>query len=368
LPLGVWIVACLLGWLREESFLRCDDYARLHGSVAVLLPTTPEVAQCRPGEVLPIGRFPRKFWQSPDGRWLRFTTQMGYEYPHPAGRLAGLVCEVDLTRPEQEPLCAGGVRGKSHGIVGVDALDAVFFAAWALPPDEQGRSSAIFTMPRAGPLTIEAEHRFDGTVADMIVAPRSGLLHAFCDSNDRVVSVTLPAFERLPDTEIAVFPGQVHYDAARDEGVVCSWLTGAVVRADPLSVRFFGTEAPTLWSRLAVSWGCDWDPDTRRVYTAVPNLGLLYEVDVDSSQILRKHWVGFGMRSATLDRRRRLVYLTDFLGGHVVALDVATGRKRARWFVGRFVRDAYLARDGESLFVSSNLGVVRIQLDALRGE
>ena len=68
------------------------------------------------------------------------------------------------------------------------------------------------------------------------------------------------------------------------------------------------------------------------------------------------------MRSATLDRGRDLVYLTDFLGGHVVAVDVRTGAERARWFVGRYVREAHLARDGRSLFVSSNLGVVQVFL------
>ena len=34
-------------------------------------------------------------------------------------------------------------------------------------------------------------------------------------------------FERQPDTMAPVFPGQVRYDPTRDEGVVCSWLTGA---------------------------------------------------------------------------------------------------------------------------------------------
>src|SRR6185369_2967587 len=221
---------------------------------------------------------------------------------------------------------------------------------------------AIFVAPEQGPLAIESEHRFDGSVGDLIVEPKSGTLHAFCDGNDRIRSVSLPSFERQPDTMVRLFPGEVRYDAERDEGVVCSWLTGAAVRANPLSYRFFGAQQPTIWSVSAVSWGCDWDPVTRRVYTAVPNLGLLYEVDYDSGRVLRRHWVGFGMRSATLDRRRGLVYVTDFLGGHVVAVDIRSGRQRARWFVGRFVREAHLARDSQSLFVSSNLGVVQISL------
>ena len=367
LPLGIWIVACLTGWLREESFLRCDDYARLRPPVSLLLATTTDVARCRSGESLPIDRYPRKFWQSPDGRWLRFTSQSGVEYHHPTGRLDGIICELDLeSEGAMEPRCVGGVPGKSHGIVGAEAIGKVFVAAWSLPPDDQGRTSAVFTLPEEGPLRIESEHRFDGSVADLIFEPKSGTMHLFCDENDRVRTATLPGFRRQPDSMEAVFPGTVRYDADRHEGVICSWLAGAAVRADPLSIRFFGRQAPSPWSVLAISWGCDWDPVARRVYTAVPNLGFLYEIDYDSGQILRKHWIGFGMRGVTLDRRRGLVYVTDFLGGYVRAIDTATGEERARWFVGRFPREAYLSRDGDSLFVGSTLGVVRIQLDPTR--
>ncbi len=363
LPLGVWIAVCLAGWLREESVVRCDDYRRLQPPASLLVATTDGVPRCRPGDRVPIGRYPRKFWQSPNGRWLRFTTQSGSGDWRRPSVFDGLVCELDLARrPVPPPRCVGGVEGKSHGIAGSDALGEMFAAAYGLPPDGEGRTSAIFVAREDGPLVVEAEHRFDGSVGDIIVEPKSGTLHAFCDGNDRVRSVTLPSFARRPDTIAAIFPGEIRYDPARDEGVVCSWLTGAAVRANPLSWRFFGVQRPTLWSVSAISWGCDWDPATRRVYTAVPNLGALYEVDYDSGQILHRYWVGFGMRSATLDRRRGVVYLTDFLGGHVVAVDVHTGAERARWFVGRFVREAYVARDGRSLFVSSNLGVVQIGL------
>ena len=362
LPLGIWIVACLSGWLREESLLHCDDYARLASPVSLVFATTEDVTRCPLGETVPIGRYPRKFWQSPDGRWLRFTTQSGNSQ-HVDGPFDGLVCEVDLAAAAATPRCVGGIYGKSHGIVGASEIDKVFFAAWSLPRDDQGRTSAVFTLPAEAPLTIEAEHRFEGSVADLFFEPRSRTLHIFCDENDRIRSAAWPSFERYPDTMAPIFPGEVRYDPTRDEGVVCSWLTGAAVRGHPLAHRFFGQQAPTFWSIAALSWGCDWNPATRRVYTAVPNLGLLYEVDYDSGQILQKHWVGFGMRSATFDPHRGLVYLTNFLRGEVLAVDAATGATRAGWFVGRFAREAYLSRDGDSLFVGSNLGLVRIRLD-----
>jgi hypothetical protein len=261
-----------------------------------------------------------------------------------------------------QPRCLGGSEGKSHGLFDAAAWHKVFFAAWSLPPDSGGRRSAIFVLPAEGPMAIEEEHRFEGAVADLIFDPKSNMLHAFGDTNDRIVSVKLPEFRRHTDTIAPMFPGQVHYDAERDEGVVCSWMTGAKIRADPLTFRFFCEMTPSLWSCLALSWGCDWDPVQRRVYSAVPNLGLLYTVNYDNGNVLRKKWVGFGMRSVTLDPQRQTLYLTDFLGGDIVAIDVRSGEEQRRWFVGRFPRDAYLSRDGSSLFVGTNLGVMRIDL------
>jgi hypothetical protein len=359
LPVGVWITACLSGWLRAETFLPCDDLARLQAPVSLLMATT-DTASCIQGGQVPIGRYPRKFWQSPDGRWLRFTTQRGGLLRR--GRFAGLVCELDLAAPAAAPRCVGPEDGKSHGIVGADHLGKVFVAAWSLRRDKHGLSSAIYTLPQEGPITIEAEHRFDAPVADMLIEPQSGTMHIFTDTNDRIITVQLPSFERKRDSMGAIFPAQVHYDPDRDEGVVCGWLGGVAIRARPLATRYFGIQAPSPWAWLALSWGCDWDPEKRRVYATAPNLGLLYEIDYDSGRILRKHWVGFGMRTTTLDRRRGLLYVLDFLRGDILAFDTASGEIRHRWFVGRFVRDAYLSRDRRTLFASSNLGVVTIAL------
>lgn len=359
LPVGVWITACLVGWLRAEAFLPCDDLSRLEAPVSLLMATT-DTTSCSSGGRLPIGRYPRKFWQSPDGRWLRFTTQRGGLLRR--GRLAGLVCELDLTNVSSLPRCVGPEDGKSHGIIGDASLGKVFVAAWSLRRDKHGLDSAIFTLPQEAPLAIEAEHRFEAPVADMLIEPRSGTMHVFTDTNDRIITVRLPGFERQADTMGPIFPAQVHYDPVRDEGVVCGWLTGVAIRAQPLTTRYFGLQAPSLWAWLALSWGCDWDAEKRRVYATAPNLGLLYQIDYDSGRILRKHWIGLGMRTATLDRQRGLLYVLDFLRGYILAFDVTTGEARHRWFVGRFVRDAYLSRDRRSLFASSNLGVVTIAL------
>jgi hypothetical protein len=97
------------------------------------------------------------------------------------------------------------------------------------------------------------------------------------------------------------------------------------------------------------------------VYSAVPNLGLLVTMDYDSGEVLRTDYVGLGMRSVTFDRERGRVYLTHFLGGEVVAIDVDTGEELRRWSVGRFPRFATIV-DGHALYVGTNLGIVAIEL------
>jgi hypothetical protein len=159
----------------------------------------------------------------------------------------------------------------------------------------------------------------------------------------------------------------VRHDPARDRGVICSEL------AQPyLALAFEGTEALSLrplapasrypTSRLAATWGCDWDGGSR-VFVPVPNLGQLAVLDYESGDVLERRFVGFDVRAVAFDPRRERVYLAHYLTGAVVALDAAAYRESARWSVGRFVRDLVLSRDGRSLLVTSNLGLTRIQLD-----
>jgi hypothetical protein len=62
------------------------------------------------------------------------------------------------------------------------------------------------------------------------------------------------------------------------------------------------------------------------------------------------------------DAARRRLYVANFLRGDVVSFDVDSGRRVQEWFVGRFSRWVALSRDRNSLFATSNLGVVRIAL------
>jgi DNA-binding beta-propeller fold protein YncE len=112
-------------------------------------------------------------------------------------------------------------------------------------------------------------------------------------------------------------------------------------------------------------WGCAYDPDARRAHAAVANLGLLLTIDYDRGTLLSADFVEVGLRPMTVDAVRRRLYVANFIRGDLHALDLDTGEQVRTWFVGRFVRGVRLSRDGRALWVTSNLGVVRVWLASM---
>ncbi|MEI8257090.1 MAG: hypothetical protein WCJ30_15560, partial [Deltaproteobacteria bacterium] len=77
--LGLCTVATLVGWHREDGLVRCDDYFGViaQRGVSVLIPSTPDLASCRAGDEMLVGRYPRRFLEPSSGNGLVFTTQPG---------------------------------------------------------------------------------------------------------------------------------------------------------------------------------------------------------------------------------------------------------------------------------------------------
>jgi hypothetical protein len=223
----------------------------------------------------------------------------------------------------------------------------------------------ILEVPREGPFELLAEHWFDNEMmAEGFYEPRNSTLYMFSDEMNGIHRVRLPSFERLPTLNVDLpTPGELRYDRQRGEGVACGDRIGDAIRGDPFSVRPFGDADASILDRLSVSWGCDWDPIERKVYSTVPNLGLLDRIDYDTGRVEKRWFVGLGMRSVAYDRARRRVYFANFLRGEVLAFDEQSERVINRWFVGRFSRWVRLTHDGRALLATGNLGVVRIPLD-----
>jgi hypothetical protein len=374
LPAGVWIVGCLLGWLDEVQFARCDDYRSLlqQRGTSLVPVTTGALEACREGERQSIFRYPRKVWESPDGKRYVFTTQVENPSINPhvptPGRLSGSVCEA-ATDGRSEPRCVG--FSKAHGIVEAEDRDRLFAAAWGFR--KEGLNGVIYELPRSGPLEVLREVKLKGA-ADMFYEPASGRLGVFTDEGIEMLPVRADDLTPEPPVPTPVVPGELRYDAARHEGLLCMaagplrTLEGGAFLAVafkglPYSIRPLGRSGSSPWVWLALSWGCDWDRARGEVHVGVPTLGLLTTVSYEDGRVLRSRFVGFGIRSVTFDPKRRRVYMASFLKGEVIAMDPDTGRETARWFAGRFLRDVRLSRGGDHLLVTSNMGIVRIALE-----
>lgn len=377
LPLGLWIAACLISWVREDGVIRCDDYFALRASgVSVLVPTTEELEHCRPGELLRTGHYPRRVWEAPEGGRLVMTTQLGLGRFSPPGRVVhdrfpGTVCDVPVGGT---PSCFGG--GKAQALVESPRRDRLFVAGWQ-QRFEDGNNGVLYILPRTAPLRPLAEVHVPENVGELYYDFTTDTVGLLSDEGRDLRPVRVSDFAVLDSIPAPIVPGATHYDESRGEGVFC-FAAGPLRRLEGqafLSVAFRGNEFsarplggshtnPTAW--ISMVWGCDWDQATRLVYAADASLGVLVTLDYDSGEILDRRRIEFGVRYVTLDKKRNVVYLANFLGGDVVALDLSTGAEGGRWFVGRFVRHAVLTRDQHALLVTSNMGVVRIPLDGLR--
>ncbi len=367
LPLGLTISIVLSGYWREGGRVRCDDYLRAsrQAGVEVIVPSLRELADCRPGAMLPIGRYPRQIWESADQQTIVFTTQAERYSAATRNGLRGAVCRV---RPGQRgvPRC-GGV-GKGDGIVEIAAHDRLVALSsggegggrlYVLPLDRLFSKATLMHVRRAGSAI------YDSTL---------DVLYVF--GEDGQMLLPMRGEDMKPSEEVPIVPLVLsdygHYDETRHEGIFCGGagflepLTGGP--RPYLAVGFRGLPAAlrpldeSLLGWLSFSFGCDWDPAARRVYVAIPNLGAVADVDYDSGRLLALRPADVGLRYLRFEPRRRRIYAGDFLRGTVVELDADDKRELRHWFAGRFVRDVRPTRDGSALLVASNLGVVEIRL------
>ncbi len=374
-PVAISLLGCFIGWARAERWVRCDEYRAVvsQRGVRVLVPSLRDLATCAAGSELPLGYYPRRLWESGDGRRVVFTTQTAdhsYREPTRRPRGFGLVCESWLDRGLEDPHCLGP-GGKSHAIVEAPELDALLVGVMSAN-DRSGRHAQLLLITRAPGISI-VDHVNLADAGGIYYDPRGDRVVNFGDAAGRM-HVVEGRTRRLVASPSSVILGAdtMHYDAERGEGVHCvGGFAGRVAGDASVAIAFRGwpyvprslapsSRYPTSW--LALSWGCAWDRDRRRVYSTTGLLGQLVVLDYDSGAVLARHFIGFGARGAQFDGARRQVYVGDFLGGEVRAFDAETGAVSRRWHVGRFTRHVLLTRDGSGLLVSSSLGIVRIDL------
>lgn len=375
LPMGVVIAACLYGWRTEEARIRCEDLQAVveQPGVHIRIPTLEKA--CSGDERIPIGRFPRHLSESSDGEVYVFTTQLrnpNFDNARPiAGRFSGSICSApsDGSSP---PTCTGA--GTAQGMAESEVLDRFFVANWGPVLEGGRRGGRLYAVSRNHPLRVLAERELTVLSGELFHDPQGDLVGVFSDEAEFMYPFRASTLEPLEPLPAPLIPGDTHFDAQRREGVSCfaagpfkpleGRAFGAVAFAtEPFRLRALGPSSRAPWMWFGFSWGCDWDPNQRRVYAAIASLGVLHEIDYDSGSIVRTFFTGMGVRSVAYDKKRRRLYLGHYLTGRVKVLDLETGRTVKEWKAGRFVRTLVLSRDERRLIVTSNLGIVEIDLD-----
>jgi hypothetical protein len=255
-----------------------------------------------------------------------------------------------------------------------ESLDRLFVANWGPVLPGGRRGGRIYAIARNHPLRVLAERELTVLSGELFYDPVGDLVGVFSDEAEFLYPFRASSLEPFEPVAAPIIPGDTHFDTQRREGVICfaagpvKTLEGRAFAAvafavDPFRMRPLAPSSSAPWLWFGFSWGCDWDPSERRVYAAIASLGVLHEIDYDSGAILRTFFTGMGVRSVAYDQTRRRLYLGHYLTGKVKALDLATGRTVKEWQAGRFVRTLVPSRDMRRLVVTSNLGIVEIELN-----
>lgn len=374
LPLGIAVVGCLGAWMGSQGQIRCDDYRDVvaQPGVTVSMATTEAVVGCEPGDRLSIVRSPRNIWESPEGEYV-FTTQAGptHDSAKPApGRLSGSIC-VGSVGPSDSLRCFG--LGKAQGIAESKPLDRLFVASWGMLKDPRRKGGHLYALSRSDPSEILVRREVEAQTAELFYDPKGDLLGVLTDEGEHMYPFRASTLQPLEPVRSPVIPNDVHYDVGRREGVFCfaagpiktleGVAYGAVAfRVEPYEMRPLAPASDYPWLWLGFSWGCDWDRERGVVYAAIANLGVLVTIDYQTGELLDTTYVGTGVRTVEHDPERGRLYLGRFFDGNITALDLGTGETAGSWLAGRYVRAVVLSRDGSRLLVSSNLGIVEIEL------
>lgn len=371
LPFGLVICALVSGWMQEDGLIRCDDYIRVTASgAAVVVPSTPEIASCKPGESFIVERYPRRFWEYADASGFLVTTQRGehaftFGRPQAAtarGWLDGAICQVGNAGT---PACFG--TGKGDGITESRRWNRLLVLA------HERHHATLYALPPHITSDRPAEVNLPAAYGTLFVDDGYDLIGMFEDQAEQFYRVRTRDLHLLEPVPVHFVPDQVQYDEGRHEGIACA-ATGPTRRmggqayaavaftGDPFTYRPLAASSQYPLSWLATTFGCDWDPATRRAYVGVASFGLLLQIDYDTGEVLKSSFIGLGARAVVFDAIRRRVFVAFFLSGDVISVDLESGQIVDRKNAGRFVRHLKLSRDRRALLASSTLGIVRLPL------
>ncbi len=107
-------------------------------------------------------------------------------------------------------------------------------------------------------------------------------------------------------------------------------------------------------------YGLTVNEDAGRIFVQNHFPNLLFEIDIDTLEIVGEYPGIHNARYIAYDERRRRVYVADWLEGRLHVLDLDSGRYTRSYEVGAKPSAVFL--DGDHVYVHSVVGIVRIDL------
>ena len=99
------------------------------------------------------------------------------------------------------------------------------------------------------------------------------------------------------------------------------------------------------------------------LYVALPLRGEIFVYDMTTFTLKRKIPTVFGVRAITCDEKRNMIIAASMCTGYVDVIDLGTGRRISRDFVGYYIREICLNLQKREAFISSIFGVYRLNLE-----
>jgi len=102
------------------------------------------------------------------------------------------------------------------------------------------------------------------------------------------------------------------------------------------------------------------------LYVALPLRGEILVYDMITYALKRKIPTVFGVRGIACDEKNNMIVAASMCTGFVDVIDLGTGRRISRNFVGYYLREICLDLPGNEAFISSIFGVYRLSLGIKR--
>jgi hypothetical protein len=107
------------------------------------------------------------------------------------------------------------------------------------------------------------------------------------------------------------------------------------------------------------------DDERGLLYYQNGGLNSLYEIDMETFAIKRKYKGECHARRIRLDKKRNCIYVLGYLSGTIFPIDLATGKRPWKRFVGGLPHGMDLS--GDTLWINSMAGVLKLELKTIWG-